>query len=106
MKRVISISEIVAPVRVENEFCEVWASADAGYGEAKKELEVKLSAFLRRSKDNKRLSASWLPPDETLTEHVDFEEASPATKEIFENWVQRVRKATETRFDNVPSPAA
>ena len=106
MKRVISISEIVRPVQVENDFCEVWASADANYGEAKSQLEVKLDAFLRRSKDNKRLTASWLPPAETVAERVDIEEASPAAKEIFESWVQRVRRATEGRVDAVPSPAA
>jgi hypothetical protein len=106
MKRVISISEIVAPVQVENDLCEVWASGDAGYGEAKAELEVKLSAFLRRSTDNKRLTANWLPSDQTVTERMDFEEASSAAKEIFESWVQRVRRATQRRFDGVPSPTA
>jgi hypothetical protein len=41
-----------------------------------------------------------------VTERVDIEEASPAAKEIFESWVQRVRRATEGRVDAVPSPAA
>jgi len=93
MKKVISISEIVAPIRVENDACEVWASADADYDEAKSRLEVKLDSFLRRSSDNEHLPASWLPGKETVSERVDFEEGSPAAKEIFENWVKRVRRA-------------
>lgn len=105
MKRVISISEIVAPVQVESNPCEVWASADAGYNEANAELEVELGAYLRRSRDNKRLSANWLPPDEKVSERVDFDEASSAAKEIFESWVHRVRRAIETRFDAISSPA-
>ena len=91
MKKVISISEIVASIQVENDLCKVWAGAEADYHEGK--LEVKLESFLRRSTDNERLAASWLPETETVVEHIDFEEGSPAAKEIFESWVKRVRRA-------------
>lgn len=105
MKRVISISQIVTPVQIESDSCEVWASAEADYDEATAELKVELATFVRRSKDNERLSANWLPPEEKVTEHVDFAEASPTAKEIFESWVHRVRRATETHIDSLPSPA-
>ena len=97
MKRVISISEIAAPLQLEGEACEVWASAEAGYAEATSELSVRLEAFLRRSKDNKHLPVHWLPSPQDVCEHVDFEEASPATKEIFESWVHRVKSAVAMR---------
>ena len=96
MKKVISISEIVAPIQIEDDFCEVWASAEANYHEGK--LEVKLDSFLRRSSDNEHLSTNWLPETETVIERVDFEEGSPAAKEIFENWVKRVRQAVGKRI--------
>jgi hypothetical protein len=96
MKKVISISEIVAPIRVENDHYEIWASADANYHEG--QLEVQLDSFLRRSTDNEHLSPSWLPAKhQTVIEHVDFEEGSPAAKEIFENWVKRVRRSVGKR---------
>jgi hypothetical protein len=82
MKKVISISEIVAPIQIEDDLCEVWASAEASYHEGK--LEVELDSFVRRSSDNEHLSASWLPETQTVIERVDFEEGSPAAKEIFE----------------------
>lgn len=104
MKRVISISEIVAPLQLEGEACEVWASAEAGYEEATSELSVKLEAFLRRSKDNKRLPVYWLPSPQNVRERVDFEEASPAAREIFESWVHRVKRAAAIR-SAMPSPA-
>jgi hypothetical protein len=91
MRKVISISEIVAPIQVESDLCEVWATADASYHEGK--LEVKLDSFVRRARDNERLSASWLPRAERLAERVDFEEGSPAAREIFGNWIKRVRRA-------------
>ncbi|HEY5954044.1 MAG TPA: hypothetical protein VIT18_06750, partial [Terrimicrobiaceae bacterium] len=50
MKKVISISEIVAPVQVEDDLCEVWASAEANFHEGK--LEVKLDSFVRRSSND------------------------------------------------------
>jgi hypothetical protein len=96
MKKVISISEIVAPIQIEDDLCEVWASAEASYHEGK--LEVELDSFVRRSSDNEHLSASWLPETQTVIERVDFEEGSPAAKEIFENWVKRVRQAIGKRI--------
>ncbi|MGB7839765.1 MAG: hypothetical protein WBL40_16820 [Terrimicrobiaceae bacterium] len=95
MKKVISISEIVAPIRVENDRYEVWASAEANYHEGK--LEVQLDSFLRRSTDDEHLSPSWLPKTQMVIEYVDFEKGSPAPKEIFENWVKRVRRAVGKR---------
>jgi hypothetical protein len=91
MKKVISISEIVAPIQLKNDLCEVWATADASYHEG--QLEVKLDRFVRRARDNEHLQASWLPETERVVERVDFEEGSSATKEIFANWVKRVRQA-------------
>lgn len=90
MKKVISISEVVAPLQVENDPREIWATADASYHEGK--LEVKLDSFVRRARDNEHLPAPWLPDAETVVERVDFEEGSPAAREIFENWVKRVRR--------------
>jgi hypothetical protein len=103
MKKVISISEIVAPIQVENDLCNVWASAEADYHEGK--LEVKLESFLRRSSDNERASASWLPETETVVEHIGFEEGSPAAKEIFESWAKRVRRAVRKRSGMAALPA-
>ena len=97
MKKLISISEIVAAIRVEDEACEVWAIADANYDEAKSRLEVKLDSFVRRSSDNKHLLASWLPGTETVNEAVAFEEGSPAAKEIFQNWVKQIRRAVQQK---------
>ncbi|MFZ0711426.1 MAG: hypothetical protein WAM53_15425 [Terrimicrobiaceae bacterium] len=93
MRKVISISEIVAPFRAREDACEVWARADADYDEAKSQVDVRLDSFLRRSSDGQRLPANWLPAAETVTEAVPFDEGSPATREIFETWVQRVRRA-------------
>jgi hypothetical protein len=104
MKKVISISEMVAPIQVKSELCEVWASADATYHEGK--LEVNLDSFLRRSSDDQHLPASWLPDTERVIERVDFAEGSPAAKEIFENWVKRVRQAVGKRSAVGTSPAA
>jgi hypothetical protein len=104
MKKIISISEIVAPIQVESDLCEIWASADASYYEGK--LEVKLDSFLRRARDNERLSADWLPAAEKVIEHVGLEEGSPAAKEIFGNWVERVRRAISKRSAvEIPLPS-
>jgi hypothetical protein len=93
MRKVISISEIVTPFQAGDDACELWASADADYDEERSQVGVKLDSFLRRSSDGRHLPVNWLPRAETVTESVPLEEGSPATKEIFEAWVQRVRRA-------------
>jgi hypothetical protein len=95
MRKVISISEVVAPIQGEKDPGEVWASADAAYHEGK--LKVKLECFMRRSSDSRHVTARWLPEAETVVEHIDFEDGSPAAREIFENWVKRVRRAVRDR---------
>ena len=97
MKKVISISEFVAPIRVENDACEVWASADANYDQAKSRLASEARQFSATFQRQQALAASWLPGTEAVNERVDFEEGNPAAKEIFQNWVKRVRRAVQQK---------
>ncbi len=97
MKKVISISESVVPIRVENDVCEVWASADADYDEAKSRLKVKLGSFVRRSSDDKRVRTDWLPDAQTVMSMASFEQGTSIAKEIFNHWVKRVRQAVPVK---------
>jgi hypothetical protein len=53
VKKVISISEIVAPVQIEDDLCEVWPSAEANYHEGLKVVSgVTLISGFRRELEN------------------------------------------------------
>ena len=101
MRKVISISQTVVHVYAENGRCEVWASGNAKYDETHARLEVKLDSFLRRSWDDKRARADWLPNSQTVMSTASFEEGTSIAKEIFNNWLRRVRQAVASKdFQN------
>ena len=100
MRRVISISQSVAPIHAENGSWEVWASADANYDEAKLQLEVTFDSFLRRSRDDKRLISNWLPGSQTVLSSVPLEEGGPLAKRMFEHWVERLRRTIQPKSNS------
>jgi hypothetical protein len=102
MRRVISISQIVAPIHVESGSWEVWASADVNYDEAKSLLEVKLDSFLRRARDDKRLSTNRLPNAQAVFSTVPFEQGGSVAKKMFEQWVKRLRRTVQPDANSKP----
>ena len=95
MRKVIYISEVVMPYETKAGPGEVFVSADAHYDETKGELVVALSSLVRCHETGEKRWEDWLPRSETLREAMDFEEGMPATKEIFESWVKRIRSACD-----------
>lgn len=95
MRNVISISEVAASHQGTKGLCEVMASAEATYNEAQSVLLVQLEAYLRPvgcEFGSRRLMEGWLPPKDMVVEAVSFEDAIPATREIFQRWVEKVRR--------------
>jgi len=96
MKRVIETSEVVGTVETPQGACEVCATGVANHDEEAGRLVVELSAYLRttdlRAKQ-RRLSADWLPPPETIRENVGPDDALEMARDIFHCWVRKVRAA-------------
>ena len=96
MKRVIDTSEVLGTVELTEGTFEVCAIACADYDEARDRLIVRLDSFLRtadfRTKERK-LSADWLPKQETVAESADPDEALELARDIFHGWVRKVRQA-------------
>jgi hypothetical protein len=93
MVSLISTSETVAPVSEGNHSCELWASADAKYSHTMSLLEITLDSFLQRSRDGKRLRATWLPTVRTVATTVPFEESTFLARKIFAEWTEQVAEA-------------
>lgn len=96
MKQVIYTSEVLGKVETEHGACEVCATAGAHYEEGLGQLSVDLDAFLRstnlRAKE-KQFRADWLPKAETVREAVGADEAVELTRDVFHQWVRKVREA-------------
>lgn len=96
MNRIIDTSEVLGTVEVPEGSCELCASADAAFDDAKGRLVIKLEAFLRPAGllvKERHFRADWLPRSETLTEPVGREESGDLAREIFHRWVRKVREA-------------
>lgn len=101
MKNIAFISEILPlPQRGENPETEVHTAADSSYDEDHEFLKVRLTCSLHpRGGGKQQIEATWLPRMETVIEKVSLEEALPATKDVFHNWVARVRRAIAVRYE-------
>ena len=96
MKRVLSTSEIVQDLNLEDEPEELCASAEADYDERRSKLIVKLEAFVRQVRHGGPDICSkpeWLPHPETLRESVGADDASELARDIFQRWTRKVRDA-------------
>jgi hypothetical protein len=96
MRNVVSLSEIVGQVESPGGSQGVCATAEGTYDEHSSELTVKLDCFVRpflTARQNNEIRAEWLPGSEAVTESVSSTEALQVAKEIFANWVPRVRRS-------------
>jgi hypothetical protein len=96
MKKVSSRSEVVSCLSLNHSSWELLALAEAGYDESASSLIVQLNTQLRpvtpqACQDQPVLD--WLPPDGVQRESVALEEAFNVAKDIFQSWVNRIKKS-------------
>jgi hypothetical protein len=95
MRHIISINEILDTPRVDDEVCELLASAEAFYDDAQSQVAVELEAGLRPRDSRTVLNqtvAEWPARKETVKESVPRMEARLAAREIFNRWVRKLRE--------------
>lgn len=102
MKKQICIHEIIASRETGGGPYEIHAAMDSLYDEAKQQLIVELDSFLLSAEIKghpQPLRPAWLPRRDTLREAVELADAVDEAKEIFSNWVGKVRRAVP---DSIP----
>ncbi len=100
MSRRCSFRQILDEVPTAQGRCEVVAAAEGSYETAAGQLQVQLDAFLRPvdlTHAERHLPADWLPHPQVVDETVSEEEATAATRAVFESWSHRVRLALAKR---------
>lgn len=94
MKNLITLSEILGTI--EDGAVEVCATAEAEFSPGAEKVTVSLDAFARRSdpmRNGSHLPEPWLPKGERVVEHLPAEEVDAFTRDVFHNWVRRVRSS-------------
>lgn len=100
MRRVVSSSEIVGTCEWRGQMIDVSAHSDAHYDEAAGKMLVKLMADAEPADlefHPEWIKPDWLPAKQTVAEHLSYEEALPAAKNIFRSWSRKVRESMPAR---------
>lgn len=96
MKKVISISEAIERISWEKGTAELCANAEASFDQSKNQVVVALDSFISPvdiTAPDQQLRASWLPAAEVVRVSADSGEAAEIARDIFHNWVKRLRAA-------------
>jgi hypothetical protein len=97
MEPVVFLSEIVAEIGGDRNPQEVCASADARYDRTARAVVIELDCLTRPSGIvGTRNPVDWLPKKQTVKEVVSLDEASDLARDVFGNWVKRVRASIPT----------
>ena len=102
MKKVLSVTEVVACARSWLGPWELRASAEAQYDETRNLLVVQLESCARPAdaKCTCGLTVNWLPGRRVRRESVPLTRALPAAEDIFRRWVRQVRLAVPSLVNN------
>lgn len=96
MNQLLDTTKVVGTAGIDGVPYEVCAEAEATHDRATSMLTVRLRAFLRTLEHThlgETGTAAWLPAQETVTEHVDREEAAEMAKDVFASWCHKVGRA-------------
>lgn len=96
MRRVLSISEVVDTLATPSGAVEVLATGDAGYDEDRAQMEMRLDSEFRpvaATLADHAPPAARLPRQDTVRMGLDWAEALPAARDIFQSWVKRVHQS-------------
>lgn len=96
MNTLLDTTKVVGSIEIDGTPHEVCAEAEATFDRPSSMLTVKLHAFLRTLEHThlgETAAANWLPAADTVTEHVDREEATALAKDVFASWCHKVERA-------------
>jgi hypothetical protein len=95
MKHLIALSEALEELELSGGgTAEVQVSADGDYDESRGVLALTLDSSIRPLLDAEAcVRPAWLPNPQSLQEHVDMDEATTLARDIFQHWVEKVRRA-------------
>lgn len=89
----LDTTQVISLIEVDGVPFEVCAEALASHDRGKNLLSVELRAFLRAEKHDhigEVSTPTWLPAPQTLTEHVDAEEAHAVASDVLSSWRHKV----------------
>ena len=89
----LDTTQVIGTLQIDGSPFEVCAEALANHDRHSNQLTVNLRAFLRATKHDhigEMTTPAWLPAPQTVTEHVDGEEAHAMATDIFARWCHKL----------------
>jgi hypothetical protein len=98
MNKLISLVEPVVSTNMdEGPPLEISATAEGEFDPGSSVLTVRLDTVIHQGVMPEADHRAWLPAAEVVHEHVDQEEATVVARDVFEHWVEKVRRAVSAR---------
>lgn len=102
MRRVLSISEVVETLATPSGAIEVLATGEANYDEEKSRMEMRLDSRFRpveAKSDGREPLPACLPQRDMVKMTLDWQEALPAARDIFQDWTRQVHQSVSNTKD-------
>ncbi len=96
MHALLDTTQVLRTLQIDGVAYEVCVEAVATHDRSTNVLKVDLKAFLRSEAQDhigEVASVSWLPPPQTVTEHVEAGEAHDMANDVFASWKNKVTAA-------------
>lgn len=89
----LDTTQVIGTLDIDGSAHELWAEATAHHDRSSNLLTVELKAFLRATEQThlgETAIPGWLPPPQTVTEHVDAGEAHELANDVFASWCHKL----------------
>ncbi|MFN7564229.1 MAG: hypothetical protein ACK5TH_20840 [Prosthecobacter sp.] len=93
LNALLDATQVLGTVEIDGATHEVCAEAIAKHDRRTNQLTVSLRAFLRSEQQDhigEKSMPEWLPASQTVTEHVEAEEAHAMASDVFSSWRRKV----------------
>lgn len=92
----LDATQVLGTVEIDGATHEVCAEAVANHDRRTNQLNVNLRTFLRSEQQDhigEQSTPEWLPASQSVTEHVEAEEAHAMASDVFASWKRKVAAA-------------
>lgn len=92
----LDTTQVIGTTEMDGASHEVCAEAIASHDRRSNQMTVNLRAFLRATQHvhlGETTIPAWLPAPQTVTEHVEVDEAHEMANDVFASWCHKVKGA-------------
>ncbi len=90
----LDTTQVVGTLEIDGATHEICAEAEATHDRRTNQLTVSLRSYLRATQHDhmgETTTPAWLPAPQSVTEHVEVDEAHEMANDVFASWCHKVK---------------